>query len=325
MATPSFRLIDYSARQAKHAERRILCDAFRRLSGFGALPRYQYVGFGAIWFADFSLFHRSLGIENMFCIEREAAHAERFRFNRPFGGIQLMFGPSAQELPKIDWSRRSMAWLDYDDPLQPGILEDVRMVAERMCSGSVLAVSVQAHNLPQISDRDTDEETKEVETVAEFRDLFGTARTPSDLAANDIRGWKIASLYRRMLASEIAEGVRVANGGRQPGNNMKFRQILALEYADGARMATVAFVFYDEGQEHIFSACSFQSMPFYADGPNAVRLDIPKLTPKEMREIEARLPTGDVEALDIPPLPQKDVKAFARLYRYLPRMAFFEA
>lgn len=62
--------VGYSLRPAKHVERRILCDAFRRRSKFASVESYQYVGFGSVWFSDFSLFHRQLGIGKMISIER---------------------------------------------------------------------------------------------------------------------------------------------------------------------------------------------------------------------------------------------------------------
>lgn len=321
--TASYRLIDYSVRQAKHAERRMLCDMFRKLVPFGELRHYQYVGFGAIWFADFSLFHRNLGIDRMCCIEREVHHAERFRYNCPFGGIELMFGPSSQELPKIDWGVRTIAWLDYDDPLNPQMLEDVRTVAGRMCSGSVLVVSVQAHNLPKISDPESDS-SKEVETVAEFRALFGPARTPTDLAQSQFFGRRLATVYRKCLSIEVDEALRIANSGKRPGSRMKAKQVFSVEYADGARMTTLGFVFFDEGQEGHFDSCGFRNLSFYRDSEETLKIEVPKLTPKEMREIERKLPFANPEDVGMDPVPQSEVRVFSEFYRYLPRMAAFE-
>lgn len=74
----SFRRIDYSLRPAKHAERRMMCDVFRRLRPFGRVEDYMYVGFGSVWFSDFSLFHRALGIRDMLSIEKERSAEQRF-------------------------------------------------------------------------------------------------------------------------------------------------------------------------------------------------------------------------------------------------------
>src|SRR3546814_2772121 len=80
----SFRRIDYSVRPAKHAERRMLCDVFRKLAAFDPVEQYRYVGFGSVWFSDFILFHRALGVRHMLSIEQAVASKNRFEANRPF-------------------------------------------------------------------------------------------------------------------------------------------------------------------------------------------------------------------------------------------------
>lgn len=50
---PSFLAVDYRIRTNKSTERRMLADAFRRLSTFGQLEDYRYVGFGSTTFVDF--------------------------------------------------------------------------------------------------------------------------------------------------------------------------------------------------------------------------------------------------------------------------------
>jgi len=320
--TASYRLIDYSIRPAKHAERKMLCEAFRRLAKFGAVEHYQYVGFGAIWFADFTLFHRALGINRMFCIEREIEHRTRFEFNRPFGGIELMFGHSAQELPKINWANRTICWLDYDDPMSLSILGDARTVAAVASSGSAFVVSLQAQNKPLYED---DEGTfREVENIEKFREVYGAARSPEGLTERNFTGWRTSRLYRDMIVGEIEEALRVRNLGLQPGNRIRFHQIISMEYADGARMATIGGIFVEEGQEATFRFCDFEALPFHRSNNDGLRIEIPKLTPKEMREIEKLLPTPDVDTLVCDPSPPSDAKAFARLYRYLPSFASFD-
>ena len=127
--TASYRIIDYSLRPAKFAERKMLSEIFSRLKVFASLESYRYIGFGSIWFSDCILFHKALGVEDVISIEKEQAHKARFEFNKPYKGIRLMMGSAADVLPGLDWAHRSIVWLDYDDPLNPGILDDVRTVA----------------------------------------------------------------------------------------------------------------------------------------------------------------------------------------------------
>ena len=80
----SYERIHYGLRPAKNVQRKMLVETFRRLSEFGAVDSYRYVGFGSTYFSDFSLFHKTLGIRSMISIERDLSNRKRFEFNRPF-------------------------------------------------------------------------------------------------------------------------------------------------------------------------------------------------------------------------------------------------
>jgi hypothetical protein len=144
--TASWRKIDYSLRPAKHAERRILSEIFRRLRPFRPVEDYQYVGMGSLWFADFSLFHRALGIRDMISIESSPGGSrERFEANKPFGCITVDYRKSSEVLPELKWDQPYFIWLDYDDPLSVEMLLDMQTVATHALSGTTLAVTVQCH------------------------------------------------------------------------------------------------------------------------------------------------------------------------------------
>ena len=85
----SYREIDYRIRPAKYAERLMMVEAFRRLR-FGSIESYQYVGLGSVYFSDFSLIHRTLGISKMVSIEKNEEDKSRFIENAPFSCIELL-------------------------------------------------------------------------------------------------------------------------------------------------------------------------------------------------------------------------------------------
>jgi hypothetical protein len=301
----------------------MLCDAFRRLAFFQPLPNYQYVGFGSIWFTDFSLLHRSLNIGKMFCIEKEAQDRKRFELNQPFGGIQMMFGHSASELPKIDWTQKSIVWLDYDDPLNKSQLMDILEVSRSATTGTFLVVSVQSENAPLILSADG-ETKRPVENMEELKIAIGTERTPVEMGDLSLSGWALSALYRIIIVAEIRSALETANLGRSDQQKLFFKQVVAFEYADGAKMTTVGGVFVTAGDEGVFNQCGFASFEFARFGAEALRIQLPKLTPREMREIEKYLPVDSLDALAVPDLPAKDVKIFAEMYRYMPNFASFE-
>ena len=301
-------------------------EAFRRLSKFSAVESYQYVGMGSLWFSDFIHFHRSLGISHMISIEHGIAHKTRFEFNKPFAGIDLRFGSTGTELPKIDWSLRTIAWLDYDNALALSMLADARTVAGKASSGSVLILSVQCEDPPTVVDTDDDEAEKQraVLNIEELRSTYGTARVPSTATDADLKGWKLAKLIRAMMLSEITEALAAVNMSRPLLQKLEFRQIMAFDYADGAKMTTIAGVFFDRGQAAIFASCGFNELDFYRDGNDALRLDVPVLTPREMRDLETRLPLAPGASIQPGCMPPSDASAYGRLYRYLPSFASFE-
>ena len=319
----SFRLIDYSLRPAKFAERRMLCEIFSRLRSFASLESYQYVGFGSIWYADCVLFHRSLGLGHLVSIEREVQYKDRFEFNLPYGNIDLKFGEAAQFLTGLNWGQRLIVWLDYDDPLSPPILDDVRTVFSRACSGTAFAVSVQVQRL--CDKRQIYDEPKAIETGADLAGYFGSERTPSGIEPRDLRGWGVAKTARRMILQEIEEGLRIANVGRRSSQFLQFRQVAAFEYADGAKMTTIVGMIVDQGQNGVFESCNFGDLPFYGTcEKDTVRISVPLLTPKEMRHMDTRLPLYGESGESFHPIPGADARRYAMLYRYWPNFASFE-
>ena len=114
MEDREYERIDYNLRPAKSIERKMLCEAFRRLLSFSDLTEYRYVGFGSTFFSDFSLIHKSLGLTDLISIEKEEKDKRRFRFNRPYKCIKLCFGNANDVLPNLSWAKKIILWLDYD-------------------------------------------------------------------------------------------------------------------------------------------------------------------------------------------------------------------
>lgn len=317
----SFRKIDYSLRPAKHAERKMLVDVLRRLTPFQAVEDYCYIGFGSVWFSDFILFHRMLGINKMISIEQAEGARARFEENRPFN-INIEFGNSSTVLPRLDWSERVIAWLDYDDPLEPGMLQDVRSVANRVRSGSVLAVSVQCVKAPSLIDYQRDTDEGKMTAIERFRQTFGRERVPDDARDDDLAGWPYGTLSRRMLITEIE--LALAERNLSAGTTLRFESICEIEYQDDARMCTIVGAFVDEDEANRLEACAFERLDFMPATQRPIRIEMPKLTIRELRKIEQQLPRPVGRELDLGSIPASDAEKFCRMYRYLPNFAVME-
>ena len=137
--------VDYSIRPAKSIERKMLAETLQRLWRLDRLDQYRYVGFGSAYFTDFTLLHKTLGINEMISIEKDIGDQKRYEFNRPFACISLAFGNSHEVLPLLEWDgKKSIVWLDYEDSLNKQKLDDIECVCTEAEPGSVLVVTVNA-------------------------------------------------------------------------------------------------------------------------------------------------------------------------------------
>jgi hypothetical protein len=303
----SYNHINYAVRPAKHIERKMLAEAFRRLSEFGSLESYRYVGFGSIYFSDFILFHKALGVNNLHSIEKDAHNEGRFKFNAPYKCIQLHFGESNEELPKLNWDVRSIVWLDYDDPLDDKILTDVAFVSAKCLQGSVLVVSTNAQ--PEKFDRNPLEVLKERIT---------TEKLPADFTEESVRGWGTAALYRRIITNQIQETLTRRNGALARGSQIIYKQIFNFNYSDGSKMLTIGGLFFDEGQAAIMAKCNFSSLSFVREGDNPYRIEVPLLTKREIQYLDKQLPNEDLAKITSEGIPPSQVERYSRFYRHFP-------
>lgn len=312
----SYRSIDYRIRPAKHAERLMMVEAFRRLR-FGSVESYQYVGLGSVYFSDFSLIHRALGISQMISIEREEHDRDRFQDNIPFCCVNMLWGDTSAQLPNVNLGHRSIIWLDFDGRLDRSVIGDIAEVARRAVGGSVLAISVQC----RFERGAADSEHGPVEALVE---ALGEERVPFDLRPNALFGGGTAKIFRNIIIDEIDGAIAARNIGIHPGQQMHYQQFLNFRYEDGVKMMTIAVVFYDAGQRGLLDMCRFEDMEFYRDGEEAFEISIPKLTIREIKRLESQMPKIDGEDLVLGAIPEKDARQYANIYRYFPNVAFVD-
>jgi hypothetical protein len=124
----SFEKLNYSIRPNKNVERKLIVKLLATIGASGEfdIKDYRYIGLGSIWFTDFSLFHRVLGIDDMISIEKEASREQRLRFNKPFECIKLILREYSEAFVDLDWEKRSIVWLDFDDVLKAALFDDLK-------------------------------------------------------------------------------------------------------------------------------------------------------------------------------------------------------
>jgi hypothetical protein len=322
MPRPSYESINYSVRPAKSIERKMLVEAFRRCSAFASLSAYRYVGFGSAYFTDFSLVHRSLGIENLVSIE-DAAQIKRprFHFNRPYECVSVLFGRAGDVLPTLEWTERTITWLDYDRGLDTEKMSDIDTVCAAAPSGSVLAISV------NVDTRELDAEGEGVQApmaerrLSRLRENVGSDAVPLDVTAAQLRQWGLSDVSRRIISDTITKSLTVRNGGRRAGTRFRYEQLFHFRYSDNARMLTVGGVILEEGEAPRFASADFEALDFVRRGTEAYEIDVPKLTFREIRHLDQQLPCASGTEASSPGVPAKDVENYSKLYRYFPVFA----
>lgn len=313
----TFNSIDYRLRPAKHAERTMLIDLYKRLR-FAPIEEYQYVGFGSVAFVDFRMVHRALGIQDLLSIEATEDEGEqrRFEHNKPYDSIDLRFGHSSAVLPEIDFERRSLVWLDYDQPARRSMATDLASVAGKAKSGTFVAITF-TNDFPT--------QTKAADRALGHLKTGFPEFVPHDAKAISYQGSKYAEFVRSTFGSLLNTALSDADAGSpNPGKKRAAIQVCYIKYKDGAQMATIGWIIVADEDQDKFDLCRLEALPFYSPGDQAFKIVMPKVTPFEIREMERRLPEPHAAA-DLDWIPDPERSAFAKLYRYLPNFAPVES
>jgi hypothetical protein len=308
----SFNKIDYRIRPAKSVERKLIGQTLGRLSRIAPLDEWAYVGFGSVYFADFILFHKTLGISDMTSIEQAKAYRDRVLFNKPYGYVGMAWGRAAKCLPDVDWRKRTIVWLDYDRPLSGEVLADLAMVSTNARGGSVLLATV-----------DTEAKRMTDQWLADLREELGPDVVPSSLTASHLKGSKGPSFAWRLINRAIREAVRIRNLTTAADLAVEYRQLFNFVYDDGSRMVTAGGILVGKDEQEPLKLSGIQDQWFVRGDSVPLELKVPKLTFKEMRGLDRCLPLNPHSEAPPPALPPGAMEQYALIYRYFP--AFVEA
>ena len=310
----SYRKIDYRLRPGKAVERRMIAEYFLRLRAFGAVEDYKYVGFGSVYFSDFSLFNILCGFKEMVSIEstQDPTIQERFRFNAPLGSIDIQFGHSNVVLPSLDWQRKVAVWMDYDGTLEKSVLTDISYLAATVTSQSIILVSVNG----ELADTDEGKLSK----LEVLTGRIGPEKVPPQFQnAHNVPAKDIPALYREIFTSEIQAALNKRNAGKDDeAECMRAEQVAFFKYSDGVEMLTLGWVFFLEKERDTFNHCGFSSLPHSRVGDETFKIEIPLMTNAEIRELNrCRMINGRLDTKAVP-VPASEIKKYVSLNRFWP-------
>lgn len=306
---PGYRpKVDYSLRPAKAAVRQMVVTALARLGPLMPLDSYRYIGMGSIYFRDFQLVHRQLGITDMISIEGDLGAEARVRFNLPLACIDLRMGSTSDVLPRLDLEAKPhIIWLDYESRVAPDVLADVTELVGTCAPGSILITTVNADHL-------RDKREREIW----LSDMGSNRPEPSEPRERD----EYALLSYQVIRSTINDALSDRNAGvPNPDHRVRFQQAFHLVYADGAQMLTVGGGLVAETSQPEWDACAIDSLEFTRAGEEPCRVKVPYLTRREVHRLLGEMPEsqGDIDrAAEEAGIPRDDAREFAAVYRYAP-------
>lgn len=278
---------------------------------------------GSMWFTDFIVMHKELGIDTMWSIEN--ASPKRAAFNCPFGFINVIEGNVQDKVPALlKADIRSVVWLDYDHDLE-GIFRDLKQIGLRASCGDIFMVTANAHPAP-IKPPPIGNINQMKNTI----DQYLSEGLPMGELGQNMPTENLALLlketlaiidthYKRQTISEKNRKFQELTGGvmpgsfanddfspqgfpkliaaalinaldsacRESGKNISFEPIFNFFYQDGAPMVTIGGMVVDKNHQNKLQGLNLPRKFFFATGKKQISIDVPHLTPQEKIKIDS--------------------------------------
>ncbi len=304
----SYLKVFYDLRPAKQIERKMIIDTLLRMSQGGfKISDYQYTGFGSVYFVDFILLHKILGLRNLLNVEYSSKIKKRVAFNSPFSLIRHEFKPISDVIPTLNRDLSHLLWLDYDDIINRGIVEDVVAASAQLSRSSFLLVTVDVE--PPAGPEGPEE------WQSFFEDEVGQY-LDAGLQLNDYS----RSNLPRLNASTLLNAVKAGLVGR---SGISFHPLFNFVYKDGHRMLTIGGLIGGAPDIRNLGACDFEGLTFIRNnlGEEPYEIRVPRLTKKERLYLDSFMPSADKWKPHAFEMSAEDVAAYREIYRFYPSFA----
>ena len=229
----------------------------------------------------------------------------RLEFNKPYSCIVIKRGLSTEQLTQVDFSNKTIVWLDYDESLQKYYFDDLSYVLSKIVAGSVIAISCNTKLLKKKDQPYTDKE---------FRDVFGTY-IPADIGENCCNGKNSAKTLMRMFRQSCESTINERNQALE--DKLRFRPLYFFTYRDGAPMMTYGGIVLPEWFDDV--NLNFDGLKFI--GEENYNIDVPLLTMKEAIKLNQVLNDNDKEESEIISLNilgREGIDKYKEIYKYMP-------
>lgn len=298
----------------------MVVDALQRLeaAGFPVLD-YQYTGFGAIYFVDFILFHKLLGMNRLVCLEREKSLTSRMAFNKPFSCVEVKMVPASSEIPNLSRDIRHIVWLDYDGVLHKDFLSDIQSAVTILPAGSILVVTVDVdppedHDYRQVEPGfDSSKEILGPKHWRRYFEYHASKYLKLGLSESDFGASELRLRTKEILQASFTRSI-VA---RSP---MEFIPLFNFIYRDSHWMLTLGGMIGGETEKRQLRSSTLVDTKYYRRNfdSSPFEITVPRLTRKERIYLDREMPcaVGWVpKDFDLDP---EDARRYCDIYRFLP-------
>ena len=309
----SYEKINYFLRPAKQIERKLIIEALQCLRTKFPIQDYQYIGMGSLFYVDYYMFHKFLGIKHMISMEKDEDKVNRFEFNRPYRFIRLIPDTSTNILPTLKWKDKNMfIWLDYDSKLSRSMIDDIQIVCNYIKTGGILLVTVDA-------------EPKRFSTSTNAKDIGDSLKQlsenfkeqlhpyyPPDITLKNLSLKYFPMLLRRIILDVIQEKLHT--------RKLNYYQIFNFKYKDTSQMYTFGCMF-GENPNDIENTGLFE-FDFVSRDDRLVEITVPILTPLEKLYLDKLIPGIGKKGGKIS-ISTGKLENYEKYYKYYPQ--YFES
>lgn len=307
----SWRSVQYELRPAKQVERRMLLHTLQSLMSIGfPISDYKYTGLGSIYFVDFIMFHRYLGIKKFLSVEASTEIARRVDFNKPYACVHVEIGDIADHIPSLSPDIQHILWLDFDQLMTEEILCAVHLAAAQLSPGSILLVTVDVEppGSPEDGLTKWNPRTWKKYFIEEGKKYIWSKVSVSDFARD-----RLPSANARLIDAAVNKGLL----GR---TDVAFIPLFNFTYADGHRMLSVGGMVGTEIERGRLSRLDRETLFFLKSSvtANPYEIVVPRVTRKERLYLDRMMPCLDGWVPEEFELEPEKATAYRNIYKYYP-------
>jgi len=315
--------VQYDLRPAKQVERRMIIDGLQRLAQAGfSITDYQYTGFGAIYFVDFILFHKLLGMSKLLSLEQRESLTRRMDFNKPFSCVDVKMIPASSEIPNLSRDLCHFVWLDYDGVLHKRFLSDIQSAVTILPSGSILLVTVDVEPPEDHDYKDVEpdfDSSKNVLGPQHWKRYF--EHQASEYLRLGLTDEDFGKSELVLRSTEILQAAFTRSIVARP--ELEFLPMFNFAYKDSHAMLSMGGMIAGQAEKRKMRASTFRETVYYRNSFDLppYEIKVPRLTRKERIYLDREMPCMEgwqPQEFDLDP---EDVLRYREIYRFLPAFA----